>query len=176
MLPHGTFDATASIAFLYLWMFFAYFTVLNSCDFQRLAQSNVYIQHLMAFTAFFFLITVVDTNNKASLGMTWLKTLVVYILFVMTTKAKLPAILAIVLLLIIDLSLKTHIQYIQKNNPDQEHEQSPSRYEKYRTYAQYMLYAVIVLGFLHYALYQEKSYGNNFSLSTFLFGTGKCHK
>jgi phosphatidylglycerophosphate synthase len=128
----------------------------------------------MAFTAFFFLITVVDTNNKVSLGVTWLKTLVVYMLFVMTTKAKLPAILAIVLLLIVDLSLKTHIQYVQRNNPDQE--QSPSRYEKYRTYTQYMLYAVIVLGFLHYAFYQEKSYGNNFSLSTFLFGTGKCHK
>jgi quinol-cytochrome oxidoreductase complex cytochrome b subunit len=167
-----TFDVTASIAFMYLWMFFAFFTILSSCELQELATKNIYVKHAMAFIAFFFLITIVDSQNNQSVQLTWLKTLIVYLIFVVTTKMTLFGIMILLGLLLIDLTLRAHIQYRQKQGDTKE---QLTIYLNARVWIRYLLFTTIIFGFLHYLFYQEKEYQTKFSLAKFLLGTGKCH-
>lgn len=168
----SSFDVTASIAFMYLWMFFGFFTILNNCELQKLATSNVYVQHLMVFLAFFFLITIIDTQNNEDVLRTWIKTVIVYLIFVVTTKMKLWGLVLLIILLIIDLTIRAHIQYRIKQGDKKE---DISIYEKQRRILRYMMFGIIIIAFVHYLVYQEKEYGKEFSMTKFLLGTGKCH-
>jgi len=173
LFEETSFDVTASIGFMYLWMFFAFFTVLNNCELQKLAFTNIYVQHLFAFLAFFFLITIVDIQNNQSVQETWLKTVIVYLIFIVTTKMKLWGVLTLIVLLITDLTLRAHILYRQKqgDKPEQIY-----NYLQARRIIRYVIFLVVIVAFIHYLIYQEKEYKDRFSLSKFLLGTGKCHR
>lgn len=173
LFEETSFDVTASIGFMYLWMFFAFFTVLNNCELQKLAFTNIYVQHLFAFLAFFFLITIVDVQNNQSVQETWIKTIIVYLIFIVTTKMKLWGVIFLIVLLIIDLTIRAHILYRQKQGDKPE---QLEQFQKARRILRYVIFIVVILAFIHYLVYQEKEYKDRFSLSKFLLGTGKCHR
>ena len=166
----NSFDATASLSLMYLWMTFAFFTVLLSCDLQRIAYNNVYLQHLFAFAALFFLITIVDPNNTMSVLQTWQKTIIVYILFLMSTKAKWPFIASLIIALMLDLTYKTHIAYKEKRNED------VTVAKEIRKYIRALIFIIILVGFVHYTLRAVAHHRKNFSWVKFVFGTSKCQK
>lgn len=164
----NSFDATASLSLMYLWMAFAFFTVLLSCDLQRVAFNNIYIQHLFAFAALFFLITIVDPNNTMSIWETWMKTIIIYVLFIMSTKAKWPFVAGLIAMLMIDLTIKTHIAYKEKRN-------EPIEWAKEaRKYVRALIFVIIIAGFVHYAFRAVKDHKKDFNWEKFILGTGKC--
>lgn len=163
-------DITNSMAILYLYIIIGFFVNMLSCDLQRLLKNNVIVQHLAAFVALFFLITTVNTQNADSIVHVWSKTVIIYILFMMSTKAKLPFVIIVALLLIADLTLKTHINYLtQKGRDSHVHE-----YEKARTIIMYCIVAAIVVGFLHYVAYAYKDHKDDFSIFKVFIGTPAC--
>jgi len=60
---------------MYLWLLFGLFTLLLSCQLQNTIINNMFMKHLFAFITFFFLMTVVDPNNKEGIPTTLLKVL-----------------------------------------------------------------------------------------------------
>jgi hypothetical protein len=117
--PDGgqSFDTSTALAGLYLWLLFGFFSPLISCDLQRAISKNMYVKHLVALITFFFLLTVIDNDNDTGILATWVKTFVVYILFLMSTKNQLLASGTVLVLLIIDQTIKLHMQYILKHHP-----------------------------------------------------------
>ena len=165
-----SFDTSTALAGMYLWLLFGFFSTLISCDLQRAVSQNMYIKHLVALITFFFLMTVIDNDNDAGIVQTWLKTFVVYILFLMSTKSKLLASTAVLILLIIDQTIKIHMQYTLKHHP----EKNLDTLKKVREGLFTILIVIIIVGYIHYYIRARRDFGKNFSYSKFIFGTVHC--
>lgn len=128
------------------------------------------MQHLFAFSALFFLITIVDPNNSMSVWQTWQKTIIIYILFIMSTKAKWPFVASLIVVLMADMTVKTHIAYKEKQKED------ANIAKESRKYIRALVFIIIIAGFIHYALRAVSHHKKNFSWKKFILGTGKCKK
>jgi hypothetical protein len=172
--PIITFDTSSALAGLYLWLLFGFFTSLLGCDLQRLVSQNMYVKHFLALISFFFLFTLLDPGNRASITQVWTKTVLVYAIFVMSTKSKAWASILVLILLIVDQTIKTQINYLNtQETPDSE---QISKLEKWRRLLYAGMIIVVVAGFAHYYIYQKSEYGEEFNFSSFLFGTPKCRE
>ena len=165
-----SFDTSTALAGMYLWLLFGFFSSLLSCDLQRIVTTNMYVKHLIALITFFFLMTVIDSDNQSGIGETWIKTFIVYILFLMSTKNKLFASATVLILLIIDQTIKIHMQYTLKQDPTKD----LSTFSKVREILFIILVVVIVLGYIHYFIRARNEFGLNFEYSKFIFGTTQC--
>lgn len=170
MMFQGSFDEMSALAALYLWLMFNYLQSLLNCDLQKILHENVYVKHLLGLIAFYFLFTVLDPNNNVSVGTIFVKTLVVYILFMMITKSKWYFAMTAVGLLLVDQILKNHISYLQKKDATVD----VKKYEKARFSIEMLMIAVIVLGYIHYFILQRRDYKGEFSWLKFIFGTKTC--
>jgi hypothetical protein len=74
------------LAGMYLWLLFGFFSSMMSTDVQRLLKDpeQRFIHHLVAYLAFFFLISVLEPQKALLLSLG--KAIVVYLLFVLSTK------------------------------------------------------------------------------------------
>lgn len=169
-----SFDTTSAIAGLYLWLLFGFFTSLLGCDLQRIMTKNIFVKHLMALVTFFFLMSVVDTDNNISVAMTWLKTVVVYILFMISIKSKIISSAIFLGLLLADQTLKVEISYLQNNNPSA-NAKKIALYKAIRYYLLFALIIVAVIGFLFYFLKQYSDHYDEFSFIVFFFGNNHCN-
>jgi len=168
---NSSFETTGSLAALYLWiMFNSTFTLLN-CDLQRALKNNIIVKHITGIIAFFFLFNIIDPNNKSHVITTFIKTLIVYVMFLMATKSKWPFIVVVLSLLFIDQVIRNHMTYLRNNIPDDNLE----KYEKIRTYLKWSILIVILIGFINYMIRQKLDYSDKFSYLTFLLGTKKCN-
>jgi len=170
-----TFDTSTALAGLMLWLLFGFFTSLLGCDLQRLVSQNMYVKHFLTLLSFFFLFTLLDPGNKAGIGKVWLKTVAVYLLFVASTKSKAWASIAVVVLLIIDQTIKMQANYIA-DSEDPDKDAKLSRYNQWRKALYAAIVVIIVAGFVHYLKYQYDEYGNDFDLAKFILGTTKCRE
>jgi hypothetical protein len=165
-----SFDTTSAIAAMYLWLLFGFFSSLLGCDLQRAVINNMYIKHILAITTFFFLMTVIDADNQTGIAQTWLKTLVVYVVFLMSTKSKLLASITVLFILIIDQTILLQIKYDMKQNPNA----NTNKLQKVRQWLLLVLIAVVFIGYVHYFIRARREFGTDFSYPKFVFGTIKC--
>lgn len=169
-----TFDTTVAISGLYLWLLFSYLAAMMNCDLQRLMNKNMAFKHMVAIIAFFFLFTVIDANNKAHVGIIWLKTLFVYILFLMMIKSKWYFTFPVLFILLVDQTIKAHISYLEKNSAS-EVQDYIEYYQNIRSSLNIMIIILTILGFIHYIFRKQSQFGSSFSFSTLLLDT-KCYK
>lgn len=165
-----SFDTPTALTGMYLWLLFGFFSTLIGCDLQRLVSNNMYVKHLVALVTFFFLMTVIDSENDVGIVDTWIKTLIVYVLFLMSTKSKILASITVLIILIIDQTIKIHIQYILKHNP----ERNITHLNTIREYLYIVLVAVIIIGYIHYFIRARLEFGDKFNYNKFIFGTVHC--
>ena len=170
-VPITTFPVTTALSGLFLWIIFGHLSVLLNCDLQRvLAQSPVAI-HVSGIVAFYFLFTVLDTN-VAPIYIIWLKTLFVYVLFVLMTKSKWYFVLPVMILILVDQCMRQQVAY-------EIDEGRPVNQELYSNISYYILVAivvVIIVGSVHYMSLQAIEYGPEFSIVNFFFGLNKSCK
>ena len=156
------FDTRTALSGLYLWLLFGYLSSMISCDLQKLMTENNAIRHIVGIIAFFFLFTLIDSQNKSHIhiGYIWLKTLIVYLIFILMTKSKWYFSISVLLLLIIDQSIKLHHDYMKNRN-----KQDPGLGSliTWRNYLSIGIYTIIGIGFIHYGLRQYKHFGSTFS-------------
>jgi|APGre2960657373_1045057.scaffolds.fasta_scaffold02856_3 hypothetical protein len=170
-----SFETTSALAALFLWVMFGSIYTLLNCDLQRALNDNILIKHLTGLMAFFLLFNIIDPNNKSHVVTTIAKTIVVYLLFLMATKSKWPFIALALCALFTDQVLRNHIAYL-KNKYSNEAEAAAvaEPFVKARTYIKWAIFAIIVVGFLHYLMRQYQDKGHKFDIFKLVLGTGKC--
>jgi len=166
-----TFDTMTALAAMMLWLIFGFMTSLLSCDIQRLMTNNIYAKHAMSFILFFFLMAVIDNSNTASVGKTWFKAFCIYILFMFAIKSKIESSIIVILLLVIDQTVRIHIDYKRRTN-------DLDNIETFELVRQILFAALIITVFVGYLLYMlrvMKEHGDDFSHIKLFFGTTKCN-
>lgn len=168
----GTFDSTNALTGMYLWLIFGYLSRMLNCDLQRFMSSSVLVTHLMGVTAFFFLFTVIDDNNssKATVGKIWIKTVFIYVLFMLMIKSKWYFVVPVLGLLLVDQTLKQRAK-LGSSSP----EEYENRVGRTSRALNNFIILIIVVGNLHYMYLQWLEYKKDFSFVKFFAGTtNKC--
>ena len=154
-----------------------------SCDFQRFMETNILAKHAVAFISAFYVIVLTETdkedNDKSMLDY-FLTTLVIYGIFVLSTKAKAQFVFPMLILLLVDQLLKVYMDMSEKKTKkenkkeEDKGELSTSSLETIRLLLGYGIMGFITVGFLSYYFRQRSEFGANFSTSKFILGTFKC--
>lgn len=165
MLFSDTFDTTYALSSMFLWIAFSLLVVMINCDVQRLVKSNPIVMHLLGLTAFFFLFTLLDSNNKQALYIIYFKTMLVYFLFVLMTKSKWYFVVPVLLMLLIDQSIKKQVAIDKANERDVSELQEKQR--QITKLLNILIITTIVIGAIHYMYLQKLQYKNQFSLYKF---------
>lgn len=168
----GTFDTTNALSGMFLWLIFGYLAGLLNCDLQRFLQSHPVWIHVFGITAFFFLFTILDSNNKTSIGVVWVKTLFIYMLFVLMTKSKWYFVVPVLALLLIDQTIKKDIAIKQADGKDVEKQKETQ--QQITRLLNVVIITMILVGTVHYMYLQKLEYGKEFSFAKFFLGFGKC--
>lgn len=166
----SAFDTKTALSGFYLWLLFGFLSVSVSCDIQKWISNKIWFRHLMGIVAFFFLFTILDTNSaNYSIGVIWIKTLIVYVAFLMMTKSRAYFSIPVLLLLVLDQTLKSHQNYLEKNQSPQKTIKTIQTVRKIITL---LLVVLIIVGFIEYTVHQKREYGDKFDVSKLLFGYG----
>lgn len=180
-----TFQSTDALAGMFLWLLFGLLSSLINCDLQRILRKSRLALHLTSLVAFFFLFTVIDSGNNASLLATWVKTLFVYALFLLSTKSKWYFAVPVLALLLVDQSVGKHMAYISaraeaagQDGAEAAAAAAATRsrvaaLKKGRRVLNAVIFALILAGAAHYMALQRAEYGPRFSLAKFFLGSGK---
>jgi hypothetical protein len=160
-------DIRTAIAGLYLWLLFGFLSSIVSCDVKRLMTNNVFVRHIVGIISFFLLFTVIESDNQLDVFSIWTKTVYIYFIFLLMTKSKWYFSIPVLLLLVVDQSLKFQIKFEEsrkENKENKENDPTFLRYENIRNNLYVCIIALIVAGFVHYAFRQYNEYGSKFSL------------
>lgn len=168
----GTFDTTNALSGMFLWLIFGYLAALLNCDLQRFLQNHILVTHLFGLTAFFFLFTLLDSSNKSNIGILWIKTIFIYILFVLMTKSKWYFVVPVLLLLLIDQSIKKQLSISEADGKDVKKFREYQK--KFTKVLNVVIIMLIIVGTIHYAILQYSEYRSEFSWAKFFFGMNKC--
>lgn len=144
-----------------------------SCDMQTWMRDNVAFRHFTGIVAFFLLFTVLDQKNHLPVRDTWIKTFIVYVVFVMMTKSKWYFSLPVLLVLVVDQTIRAHVQYLQKTHSEKRADDIRF-WNDVQTKLNYVLAVLIVSGAIHYAYRQRKEFKEGFTWSKFML-TSKCN-
>jgi hypothetical protein len=165
-ISSNTFDVTNALAALFLWLLFGLIGGMVNCDLQRLLASSDAVRHVTLLVAFFFLFTLIDGGNNAPLWVVFVKTLVVYVLFVFATKSKayfvIPTLLLLMASVVVEKQRATWSQ-------DKDKETQAQALAVTNFVINIVIAVVIVTGMLHYLYLQRLQHGPNFSLTKFIF-------
>lgn len=169
----SSFNMNNNLSGIYLWLLFGFLSVSINCDLQRLLRKNPIILHVIGIYTFFFLFTSIEENSAGLIGL-WVKTILIYILFVMTTKSKWYFAITVLLLLLFD---KNYKYYIDKNKQywNQEKIEKQMKIQEHVTLLITILILItICFGTIHYIYLQKIEYKDKFSYYKFFVSSGKC--
>lgn len=164
-----TFDTSFALSSMFLWILFGYMAITLNCDIQKMMHKNQFMIHLFGVVAFFFLFTLLDSNNQKHVGIVWLKTLVVYTLFVLMTKSKWYFVTPVLALLLIDQTLKKQAAF-------KKDAKFMAFQHKYSKVINYVVITLIIVGSVHYMWLQKHQHKNNFSFIKFFKTSSVCIK
>jgi hypothetical protein len=168
----GTFDTSTALAGIFLWILFGYLSKILNCDLQRLMSAHPLVIHLIGVTTFFFLFTILDTKNKTHIALVWLKTVFVYVAFVLMTKSKWYFIVPILVILLVDQTIRKHLAIQEERGADTE--KLKEIQEKSSKVFDIIILVLICIGTIHYMMLQRAEYKDDFSYFTFFFGVTQC--
>jgi hypothetical protein len=176
---------------MYLILFGAYTVHLLPCRVQALLEGNVFLSHIIGlFTMLFFVVIAGEDLADENLGWTFTTALVLYILFVLSSKMNIYLwIISFFLLIcfyIIVLYEKQDGKLIIKSNPSQNAQDSQQNKIKkplsifgididtIKTTLGFIILGSILLGFIIYFGEKRIEYGKNFRFDYFLLGKPTC--
>jgi hypothetical protein len=93
--------------------------------------------------AFFFLFTLLDSKNTSSIGIIWIKTVFIYLVFLCLIKSKWYFIIPVLGLLLIDQTIKKDIAFKLNKDPTID----LSQQKKISQYINIILITLIIIGF-----------------------------
>lgn len=169
--PIYTFTTTTALAGLFLWIIFGYLSVLLNCDLHRILTQNPWAIHLSAVVAFYFLFTVLS-SNVAPIWLIWLKTIGVYVIFLLMTKSKWYFVLPVMTLILADQCFRQQVNYEKLQGRPIDEKTS----EFVSNTLLILIIVIVIIGTSHYMHLQMKEYGSEFSIVKFFFGINTACK
>ena len=133
---------------MFLWLIFSFLSIMVNCDVQRFIRTNPIFFHLIGLLAFFFLFTLLYSNNTSSIGIIWIKTVFIYLLFLCLIKSKWYFIIPVLGLLLIDQTIKKDIAFKLNKDPIR----NLSQQKKISQYINIVLITLIIIGTIHYMI------------------------
>lgn len=157
-----SYNFTTILAGVLLWIIFSIIGDTISCDIRRIVKNNPYIKHILGIIVYFFLFSVVLNNsNTTHIYYIWIYTIIIYVCILMLSKSQWYTAFPVIILIVIDQSLQLQSQYLN----------DPTQFGEARSIIQYILYGLLVIGFIIYLVRQKIEFGENFSFKTFMLDT-----
>jgi Ca2+/Na+ antiporter len=155
----------------YLIVFCNFTKELLGCRLQHALDKNIFAKHFIGFMLLFLLVIMVDPKNMeknllSNLGFT----ILIYVLFMITTKLNLYVMLIVLLLLLVCYILATIAKKKREEKKDDE-------YKNLKIVEQtlFIIMAIIsVVGLSLYFMEKYREYGNRFSIIKFILGVTSC--
>ena len=146
-----------------------------SCKLQRLLQNNMIFKHLIGFMLLFFFNVFIGESRDVSPINQLLYTLVVYIIFIITTKTNIYFLLLIIFIMFINYILNETIYFYKNKNDEKEDNLSTINIiKKTQFIICLIMITLILIGFVVYFIQKYKEYNKEFKIGKFLFGIPNC--
>lgn len=161
---NDSFDVSFVLSSLYLWLLFGLSSSLLNCDIQKYLLKNTLYLYISTFIGFFFLFTIMDDKKIIPIHYLWLKTFLVYILFIMLIKSKWYFSIPIIMLLLADQSIIYHIKYMEQEN----NLENMELLKDIRYYINIVIIVITIIGFIEYNYVKYREHKNTFSIKDLL--------
>lgn len=179
-------DTTFILASAFLWVVSGIFTI--GCDLQKQLTENLIFRHSAGIIAFFFLFCVVGNKSSQHILTIWIKTFIIYFIFLLLSKSKWYFSLPIVAIILLDQGLSIQEKYLENINKEESNKThlnsdpninlNPnvnSNLNTIKTYRQIrkplssIVIILIFIGFISYVYRQYNEFGSNFNIFKLLF-------
>ncbi len=149
---------------------------LFPCRLQYELNENIYLKHLFAlFTMFFFVILLAPLEDKRFIV---LKSVAMYILFVLITKVEYKIFILIIVLLFISyiVVLQKELQKKKNETLEEQERRETKMYDQINLVVYFIVVILILIGVAIFMGEKKMEYKNKFNYITFFFGKVKCAK
>ena len=155
----------------YLIVFCNFTKELVGCRLQYVLDKNIYAKHFIGILLLFFLVIMTDPNNMeknllANVGYT----LLIYALFVLTTKISFILMIPVLLLLLVCYITAT----ISKKKKEEKKEDEYNNLKAIEKIAFVIMCLISIVGFIIYLIEKYREYGKQFSFVKFVLGAPVC--
>ena len=149
---------------------------ITSCEIQRIIRDSVLVKQ------FIFFVIIFTTNSfvqkKSDLFTTFVRSSILFGVFILLMKNNYKSILVAITLLFINKLLLQHIDFLNKeddeNNNKKENNDKINKLNRISKILTLVSGVIILVGFFEYMREKKIDYGNKFKFSTFLLGSNKC--
>jgi len=164
-------DISMPLFALYLLIFCNFNKETLGCRLIQLLDNNMYVKHLMTFLLLFFLVVLIDPKNSdKNLLHNFGLSIMIYILFIITSRVSLPIMIIIVILLVVIYIISN----IAKKKKEENKEDEYKRYKLAQNIIFIILMTLALFGIILYGIEKSEEYKGNFSFLTFIFGNPVC--
>jgi Ca2+/Na+ antiporter len=165
---------TLPVFAFYLIVFCNFVKETVGCRLSEVLETNMYAKHFVAILLLFFLVILADPNNDMERNILYYMgiTILIYILYIITTRVSFPIMIAILLML-------TVLYILDKIAQKKKEQGKEEQYKNYRL-VQLILFIIIfatsIVGFILYFIEKYREYGKNFRILQFIIGNPICKK
>jgi hypothetical protein len=169
---------------LFLMVATNYTSTLLSCDMQHTLREQMWAKHVVGFGLVVFLIIAVDRERYVQeaeeqktnvVGLVLRNALLIYLFFVILTRARLVFNLIVVVCILTYMLLDIEIR-VRLNAPRNAEGVPIATLIRAQYYLIYLALAGMVVGFIDYFLKQRRDKGTDFRFTQFLFGVPHCQR
>lgn len=146
------------------------------CKVKKIMSSNIFIKHLLGFLTFYFFIAIADADCDFSLDKKLGLSLIVYLVFILSTKTYykfwIGLILSLGVLYILELIKEKKLE--NKNLTEEERNKITSNIENLQILSIIVGSGFLITGFIYYLGEKKIEYKDDFNLSKFFFTNDGC--
>ena len=137
-------DISNGLSAIYLWLIFGITLSLFNCKILKIINKNTYLQYITLLLSIFFLFIVLEPeNSKKHVGILFINSFIIFILFILLIKINKYFSFSILFLILINQTLRAHINYIINNKKN-----NIEYYITLRKYINIIIYILIITGFI----------------------------
>jgi len=177
-------DFKAGLFLFFIVVMGGYFEKSLNCDLQRFMSNSIIGKHILAILTAFFTIVLTgygdDDDNPPSLWDYFKTTMLIYVIYIFSTKSKAIFVFPMLIILAIDQILNVYTTQLQKRNKKASKQQvdtnneSITTIDSVRSLLSYSIISLIGVGCISYYIRQRMEFGQNFSTQKFFLGTFHC--
>jgi hypothetical protein len=157
----------------YLFVFYLivssnYLGNVFGCRVQELLNNSMIMKHILGLMTLYFFNTLADTNNQQSALEKLVYSIVIYFVFLLSTKTNITFFIPFIICLGL-----SYVLYIAKDEY-KENDELRDMAENAQKILVTLAVVILIAGFIYYFLEKKEEYGSEFRFDTFLLGNTKC--